>query len=111
MKVKSESEAVSDSLRPMDYTVPGILQGRILGWVAYPFSRGSSQPRSPALQVDSFPAEPQGKSKNTGVGCHSLIELGSPALQVDSLPTELSGKLETADETNVIDSANKRRPK
>ena len=96
---------------PMGYTVPGILQGRILEWVAYPFSRGSSQPRSPALQADSFPAEPQGKSKNTGVGCHSLIELGSPALQVDSLPTELSGKLETADETNVIDSANKRRPK
>ena len=30
---------------PMDYTVPGILQARILEWVAFPFSRGSSQPR------------------------------------------------------------------
>ena len=30
---------------PMDYTVYGILQVRILGWVAFPFSRGSSQPR------------------------------------------------------------------
>ena len=30
---------------PMDYTVHGILQARILGWVAFPFSRGSSQPR------------------------------------------------------------------
>ena len=29
----------------MDYTVHGILQGRILEWVAAPFSRGSSQPR------------------------------------------------------------------
>ena len=29
----------------MDYTVHGILQARILEWVAYPFSRGSSQPR------------------------------------------------------------------
>ena len=29
---------------PMDYTVPGILQARILVWVAFPFSRGSSQP-------------------------------------------------------------------
>ena len=28
----------------MDYTVPGILQARILEWVAFPFSRGSSQP-------------------------------------------------------------------
>ena len=30
---------------PVDYTVHGILQARILEWVAYPFSRGSSQPR------------------------------------------------------------------
>ena len=30
---------------PMDYTVHGILQVRILEWVAVPFSRGSSQPR------------------------------------------------------------------
>ena len=30
---------------PMAYTVPGILQARILGWVAFPFSRGSSQTR------------------------------------------------------------------
>ena len=30
---------------PMDYIVHGILQGRILEWVAFPFSRGSSQPR------------------------------------------------------------------
>ena len=30
---------------PMDYTVHGILQSRILDWVAFPFSRGSSQAR------------------------------------------------------------------
>ena len=29
----------------MDYTVHGILQARILEWVAIPFSGGSSQPR------------------------------------------------------------------
>ena len=29
---------------PMDYTVHGILQAGILAWVAFPFSRGSSQP-------------------------------------------------------------------
>ena len=28
---------------PMDYTVHGILQARILEWVAFPLSRGSSQ--------------------------------------------------------------------
>ena len=30
---------------PMDYTVHGILHARILEWVDFPFSRGSSQPR------------------------------------------------------------------
>jgi len=30
---------------PRDYTVHGILQARMLEWVAFPFSRGSSQPR------------------------------------------------------------------
>ena len=30
---------------PMDYTVHRILQARILEWVAFSFSRGSSQPR------------------------------------------------------------------
>ena len=30
---------------PVDYTVHGILQARILEWVAVPFSRSSSQPR------------------------------------------------------------------
>ena len=57
---------------PMGYTVYGILQARILERVAFPFSRGSSQPRSPTLRVDSLPAEPQGKPKNTGVGSLSL---------------------------------------
>ena len=31
--------------KTMDCTVHGILQERILEWVAFPFSRGSSQPR------------------------------------------------------------------
>ena len=30
---------------PRDYRVHGILQARILEWVAIPFSKGSSQPR------------------------------------------------------------------
>ena len=51
---------------------------RILEWVAYPFFRRSSQPRieprPPALQADSLPAEPQGKPKNTGVDSLSLFQ-------------------------------------
>ena len=51
----------------MDYTVHGILQARVLEWVAVPFSRGSSQPkpRSPTLQADSLKAELQGKPIET----------------------------------------------
>ena len=36
---------------------------KIWEWVAYPFSRVSSLPRSSALQVDSLPAELSGKPK------------------------------------------------
>jgi len=60
-----ESHSVmSDSLQPQDYTVHGILQARILEWVAVPFSRGSSQPRD-RTQVSHiasgfFTAEPPG---------------------------------------------------
>ena len=59
---------------PMDYTVCGILQARTLEWVAFPFSRGSAQPRSPSLQADSLPAEPPGKPKDTGVGSLCLLQ-------------------------------------
>ena len=62
----------------MDYIVHGILQARILEWVAFPFSRGPSQPRdqtqSPTLQVN-LPAEPQGKPENTGVGSLSPLQV------------------------------------
>ena len=49
----------------MDYTVHGILQVKILEWIAFP---------SPGDLPDPG------------------IKLGSPAWQADSLPTELSGK-------------------
>ena len=40
----------------MDYTVHGILQARILEWVAMPSSKGSSQPRD-QTQVSCIAAE------------------------------------------------------
>ena len=45
LRAESESQSCATFCNPMDYTVPGILQARILEWVAFPFSRGSSQPR------------------------------------------------------------------
>ena len=52
---------------PMNYLVHGILQARIPEWIAFPFSRGSSQPRD-RIQVsciagDSLLAEPQGRPR------------------------------------------------
>ena len=49
-------------------------------WSGYPFPSPGDlpnpgiEPRSPTLQVDSLPAEPQGKPKNTGVGSLSLLQ-------------------------------------
>ena len=56
---------------PVDSSTPGssdhgLLQARILQWVAILFSRDPSdpgiEPRSPALQADSLPSEPHGKA-------------------------------------------------
>ena len=62
----------------MDYIVRGILQVRLLEWVPFPspgdLPNPGIKPRSSTLQVDSFPAEPQGKPKNTGVGSLCLLQ-------------------------------------
>ena len=90
---------------PMDYRVHGILQARTLEWVAFPFSRGSSQPRD-GTQVSRivgrfftswatreaqeywsrqpFPSPVDLPDPGT--------ELGSSPLQGDSLLTEPPGK-------------------
>ena len=68
-------------------------------WSGWPFPSPGDlpnpqiEPRSPALQADSLPAEPPEKPQNTGVGSLSLlqgdlpdpgIEPGSSALQAES---------------------------
>ena len=87
------------------FAVHGILQARILEWVAFPFSRGSSQPRD-WNQVSHIAggffiswATREAQEYWNGYPIPSPvdlpdpgIELRSPALQADSLPTELSGK-------------------
>ena len=53
----------------MDNTVHGILQARILEWVARGSSQHRDEPKSPTLQADSLLAEPQRKpiSKQIGI--------------------------------------------
>ena len=69
--VKSISCSVMSD--PMDYSLPGssvhgILQVRILEWIAIPFSRDLPNPgiklESPSLQVDSLPSESSEKPKH-----------------------------------------------
>ena len=65
---------------PVDYAVHGIVQARILEWVVPSpgdLPNPGIEPRSPALQVDFVPAEPQGKPKNTNtnIGVCSLFLL------------------------------------
>ena len=61
----------------MDYTVHRILQARILEWVAFSFSRGSSQPRD-QTQVSritgGFFTSCATTPKSTGVGSLSLLQ-------------------------------------
>ena len=75
MKVAQSCPTLYD---PLDYRVHVILQARILEWVAFPFSRGSSQPRD-GNQVSCFAGRfftswAQGRPKNTGVGSLSLLQ-------------------------------------
>ena len=62
----------------MNYPVHGILQARILEWVAFPFSRASSQPRDRAqvscIAGGFLTSWAIGKPKDTGVGSLSLLQ-------------------------------------
>ena len=88
MKVKVKfSQSCPTLCDPMDYRVHGILQARILEWLAFLFSRDlpnpGMEPRSPSLQVDSLPVEPPGKPKNTGIGSLSLLHQMFPTLELN----------------------------
>ena len=96
---------MSDSVIPwtVAYQAPlsmGILQARILEWVAMPFSRGSSQLRDRSHRhCRSLPSKPPGKPKKTGVGSLPLLQGNFPTQesnpstwQADSLPSKPPGK-------------------
>ena len=82
--MKSEScSVVSDSLRPRGlysaWNSPGQNTGvgslsPSPGNLPNPGIEPQLEPRFPMLQVDSLPAKPQGKLKNTGVGSLSLLQ-------------------------------------
>ena len=66
----------------MDCIVYGIFQARILEWIAFPFFRDlpspGIEPRSPALQMGSLPAELSGKPEIGPGGAKCLPGLKHP---------------------------------
>ena len=75
----------------MDYIVHEIFQVRVLQWEApspgdLPNPR--IKPRSPALRVDSLPAEPQGKPKE-GYLSEKIANTRGPTQKVASLKHSL----------------------
>ena len=70
---------MSDSLQPhglySPWNSPGLNTGvGSLSLLQGIFPTPGIELRSPTLQADSLPAEPQGKPKNTGVGSLSLLQ-------------------------------------
>ena len=102
VKVAQSSPTLCD---PLDYTVHGILQARMMGWVSFPFSRGSFQPRGqtqvPHIAGGFFTSWATRGTQEDWSGWPSPApadlpdpgrELGSPALPAGCfLPTEPSG--------------------
>ena len=66
-KVMNVAQSCPTLCDPMDYAVHGILRARIPEWVLFPSPGDLPNPgmeaRSPALQVDSLPAELPGESE------------------------------------------------
>ena len=73
---ESESHTiVSDPLQPHGLHSPWNSPGQNTGVGSlFLLPNPGIEPRSPTLQADSLPAEPQEKAKNTGVGSLSLLQ-------------------------------------
>ena len=82
---ESESEVAQSCptlCDPVGCAVHGILQARTLEWVAFPFSRGSSQPRD-QTQVSRIAGRFFTKPKNIGVGSLSLLRWIFPTQELN----------------------------
>ena len=108
MKVAHSCPTLCD---PMDYTVHGILQARILEWVAFPFSGGvfSTQGSSPGLSHCRrilYQLTHKGKPKNTGVGTVRKTENTEPGrelgLRIDCKCVELPPTLMVAGRREIL---------
>ena len=116
--MKDVSRSVgSDLLLPTDCSPPGssvhgILQARIVAWVAISFSRGSSTPRDQtpvscsALQADFLPSEPPGKFWATSEASNMHPFLNAEAVLSTWLqfPRETRGDLHPLSHSLVLEA-------
>ena len=79
--IETETESERWKLKSLSHVrlmVHGILQARILEWVPFPFSMGSSKPRDWTQVIHTagrfLTSWATGKPKNTGVGSLSLLQ-------------------------------------
>ena len=86
----------------MDYTVHGILQARMLEWVAFSFSRGSSQPRDPT-QVSHIAGGMtiQAWSKSNRLWLYSGSDKQSQGIRLDRRVPEERRILDTLQEAMI----------
>ena len=81
------------------WTVQSVEFSRPEYWNRQPFPcpgdlpKPGIKPRSPALQADSLPAEPQGKPKSTGLGNLSLLQWIFPTQELNQIGGGLITKM------------------
>ena len=80
MQFQSEVKVRRVQLFVTSWTIQSMEFSRPEYWSEWPFPflgdlpNPGIEPRSPALQADSLPAEPEGKPNSTGVGSLSLLQ-------------------------------------
>ena len=87
MKVKV-AQSCPTLCDPVDFNSPWNSPGQNTGVSSLSLLQGNLpklgiEPRSQALQVDSLPAESQGKPKNTGVGSLCLLQRIFPTQELN----------------------------
>ena len=88
MGLSESCSVVSDSLQPHGIYSPWNSTDQNTGVDSLSLLQGNLpnpgiEPRSPALQADPLPAEPQGKPKNTRVGSLSLLQWIGPTHELN----------------------------
>ena len=87
--MKMEVTVTQSCLFAIPWSIQSMQFSRPKYWSGQPFPSPGDlpnpgiEPRSPALQADSLPAEPQQKLKNTGVGSLSLLQWIFPTQELN----------------------------